>query len=138
MNWFARWNRPDVAVLSDIQADLALLRPMVLEQTRRIRRMESIMAADRDLLAQLAAGLTALAGPVQNLFDQLAAANARIADLEGQAAADEAADLDAIAPVKQAFDDLASKFTAEPESPDVEPLPEPQPTPEPETPAEPA
>jgi hypothetical protein len=109
--------------------------------TMALQEMRDHMAADRELLTALATDLTALAGPVSDLFDKYAAsetarvaAEARVAELEGAAATDEAADLSAIQPVRDAFDVIASKFRAEPETPDVEPLPEPapvEPTPEP-------
>lgn len=91
-----------------------------------LHRMEIRMAADRDLLAQLATDLTALAVPISNVIASEAALRARVAELEGAAAADEAGDLEAAQQVKAAFDVLADKFRAEPEVPDVAPLPEPE------------
>lgn len=126
MNSFAWWSWGADAV-SDIQKDTARLVWAATETNTRLSRLEQLMAADRDLLASLAADLTALAGPVADLFDSYAAAQARIVELEGDAAADEAGDLSAIAPVKAAFDAIAAKFTSEPEVPDVEPVPAPGP-----------
>jgi septal ring factor EnvC (AmiA/AmiB activator) len=111
--------------ITDLQYEVASMRPVLRDIVQRLKEIKSIMAADRELLAQLAADLTALAVPVQDLIESEAALRARVAELEGQAAADEAGDLEAAQSVKTAFDALAGKFTAEPESPDVEPLPEP-------------
>lgn len=104
--------------------------------TLSLQEMRNEMAADRDMLTQLAADVTALSGPISDLFDKYAAAEqarvaaeARVAELEGEAAADEVADLAAIQPVRDAFDSIAAKFRDEPEVPDVEPLPEPEPEP---------
>lgn len=126
MNWLERFLLP-WRITSDLQRDMAQGLVLLLDIQARTKRMEDKMAADRELLAQLAEGLTTLATPVQDVIDKLTAANAKIAELEGQAAADEVADLSAIAPVKDAFDALAAKFRDEPEAPDVEPLPEPEP-----------
>lgn len=103
--------------------------------TTALTNLEDQMAADRDLLASIAQGLTALSAPITDLITSNAALRARVVELEGEAAADEAGDLEAAQGVKAAFDELAGKFTAEPEVPDVDPLPEP--APEPEAPAEP-
>lgn len=116
----AKLDRIDSAVTTRIPGRLALL--------------ESILSADRDLLAEIASGLTSLATPVNDLIASEAALRARVVELEGQAAADEAGDLEAAQSVKTAFDGIADKFRSEPELPDVEPLPE-VPT-EPGTPAE--
>lgn len=99
--------------------------------TRKLETLETLMAADRDLLAEIATGLTALATPVADLIASEAALRARVVELEGEAAADEAGDLEAAGAVKDAFDVLAGKFRSEPEVPDVEPLPEPAPVDEP-------
>jgi peptidoglycan hydrolase CwlO-like protein len=111
--------------ITNLQLDVAEMRPVLRDIVRRLKEIKSIMAADRELLAQLATDLTTLATPVQALIESEAALRVRVAELEGQAAADEAGDLEAATAVKTAFDNLAGKFTAEPESPDVEPLPEP-------------
>lgn len=138
-DWFT-WPR---ASISAMERDVARLVMQAAQTNTQLREMRKLMAADRDLLTELAADLTALAGPVADLFTALAtaeaarlAAEARVAELEGAAAADEQADLSAIAPVKAAFDNIAAKFAAEPEVPDVEPLPEPRPEPTPEPPAD--
>lgn len=125
MSWLEQllWPRRR-RVLSNIELDVAATRLAVLEIVTRLNKMEKHMAADRDLLAQIAADLTTLATPVAALVASEAALRARVVELEGEAAADEAGDLEAAGAVKTAFDNLASKLTAEPESPDVEPLPE--------------
>jgi len=139
--WFV-WPR---AAISAMERDVPRLVIQAAQPNTQLREVRLLMAADRDMLAELATDLTALAGPVGDLFVKFAAseaarvaAEARVAELEGAAATDEAADLSAIQPVRDAFDVIASKFRAEPETPDVEPLPEPapvEPTPEPEPPA---
>lgn len=123
MSWLDYFLWPRTAI-SNIQADMAAVRLTVLEIPTRLKKLETIMAADRDLLATIAEGLTALATPVSDLIASEAALRARVAELEGDAAADEAGDLAAAGSVKAAFDNLAGKFAAEPEVPDVEPLPE--------------
>lgn len=102
-----------------------------LATTAALNRLEDQMAADRELLATIAAGLTQLAVPITDLIAANATMRARIVELEGAAAADELGDLEAAQGVKTAFDDIAAKFVAEPTVPDVEPLPGPEPTPEP-------
>lgn len=99
--------------------------------TAALQRMETRMAADRDLLALVAEGLTRLSVPISELIESERAARARVAELEGQAAADELGDVEAAQGVKDAFDVVAARFTAEPDVPDVEPLPDPEPDPEP-------
>lgn len=137
MNWMTHWLWPRAAI-SDLQADVMNIRLAILGQTADLntikantREIRTAMALDRELLATIAAGLTALAGPVTDLIASEAALRARVAELESAAAADEAGDLAAAGAVKAAFDDLAGKFTAEPEAPDVEPLPEPATDPDP-------
>jgi uncharacterized coiled-coil protein SlyX len=93
----------------------------------RLTALETLMAADRDLLAEIASGLTLLATPISDLIASEAALRARVAELEGDAAADEAGDLEAAGAVKTAFDVIADKFRSEPEVPDVEPIPDPEP-----------
>jgi len=117
-----------------MERDVARLVMQAAQTNTQLREVRLLMAADRDMLAELATDLTALAGPVGDLFDKFAAsetarvaAEARVAELEGAAATDEAADLSAIQPVRDAFEVIASKFRAEPETPDVAPLPEPAP-----------
>lgn len=126
MGWLSRLLLPR-HVLSDLQRDCATTRFVLADIVLRLKEIKQIMAADRELLAQLATDLTTLATPVQALIESEAALRARVAELEGQAAADEAGDLEAATAVKTAFDAVAAKFTAEPEVPDVEPLPEPEP-----------
>jgi hypothetical protein len=123
MSWllWLRWPRNSIV---NLQIDVAAIRDVLLQIPTQLNRMESIMAADRDLLANIAEGLTALAAPVSDLIASEAALRARVADLEGQAAADEAGDLEAASAVKVAFDGIADQFRSEPEVPDVEPLPE--------------
>lgn len=122
----------------DLSRQMSLVWDYVITETtstvNALNALGARMAADRDLLAQIAAGMTALAAPVTDLIASEAALRARVVELEGAAAADEAGDLAAAQEVKAAFDDLAAKFTAEPESPDVDPLPEPEPNPEPSDP----
>lgn len=120
MSWldFLTWPR---AAISNIEADLAWVR---VEIPARLKHLENLMAADRDLLATIAQGLTALASPVADLIASEAALRARVVELEGDAAADEAGDLAAAGAVKTAFDELAGKFADEPEVPDVAPLPD--------------
>lgn len=113
------------AALSDLQRDTAATRLVLVDVVRLLKEIKSAMAADRELLAQLASDLTTLATPVQQLIESEAALRARVAELEGQAAADEAGDLEAAQAVKTAFDGIAEKFRDEPEVPDVEPLPDP-------------
>jgi uncharacterized coiled-coil protein SlyX len=105
----------------DLPRNAALL-PQILEL---LEGMNLNMAADRDMMAQLAADLDTLATPIGDVLTKYEAANARIAELEGQAAADEVADLDALQPVRAAYQRIADRFQAEPEVPDVAPLPEP-------------
>ena len=127
MTWWSRiWARITwpLAALSDLQRDLARTQFALVEIITRLKEIKTLMAADRDLLTQLASDMTALATPVQQLIESEAALRARVVELEGQAAADEAGDLEAAQAVKTAFDNVASKFQAEPEVPDVEPLPE--------------
>ena len=119
-DWFT-WPR---AAISDLQRDLARVQFALAETNTRLKEIKTLMSADRDLLAQLASDMTALATPVQSLIESEAALRARVVELEGAAAADEAGDLEAAGAVKAAFDAIASKFQAEPEVPDVEPLPE--------------
>jgi hypothetical protein len=112
------------AAVSDLRRDVAQLAFMTVDIVNRLKEIQKTMAADRDLLAQLASDLTALATPVSDLIASEAALRARVVELEGQAAADEAGDLEAAQAVRSAFDNVASKFQNEPEVPDVEPLPE--------------
>lgn len=121
-----RWYLLPHAVAGDLQHIRENLRTMSVRVSNidtTLRGMRRAMAADREMLAGLAEDMATLATPVQDLLDKYAAANARIAELEGQAAADEVADLEAIRPVRDAFDAIARKFREEPEAPDVEPLP---------------
>lgn len=118
-------------VVTDLQRDAATLRFVLADLVIGLKEIKVAMAADRELLAQLASDVTTLATPVQALIDSEHALRARVAELEGQAVADEAGDLAAAQEVKDAFDALAGKFTAEPEAPNVEPLPEPTPEPAP-------
>jgi hypothetical protein len=111
------------AAVSDLRRDVAQLAFMTVDIVNRLKEIQKTMAADRDLLAQLASDLTALATPVSDLIASEAALRARVVELEGQAAADEAGDLEAAQAVRAAFDNVASKFQNEPEVPDVEPLP---------------
>lgn len=126
MGWLDRFLLPWTAI-SDLQRDSATARFVLADIVLRLKELKTAMAADRELLAQLATDLTTLATPVQALIESEAALRARVVELEGQAAADEAGDLEAATAVKTAFDSLAGKFTAEPESPDVEPLPDVEP-----------
>lgn len=123
MSWldYLTWPR---AAISDLQRDVAFQRLALSEIRTQLKEIKTLMAADRELLAQIAEGLTTLATPVSDLIASEAALRARVAELEGEAAADEAGDLEAAGAVKTAFDNLAGKFQAEPEVPDVEPLPE--------------
>jgi uncharacterized coiled-coil protein SlyX len=98
------------------------------EMPDRLKRMETTMAADRELLTTIAQGLTALNPTIAALVASEAALRARVVELEGQALADEVGDLAAAAEVKAAFDGVASQFTAEPSVPDVEPLPDAEPS----------
>lgn len=123
MSWLDHITWPRRAI-SNLEADMAAVRMAVLKIPTRLKNLENLMAADRELLAQIAEGLTTLAVPVSDLIASEAALRARVAELETDAAADEAGDLEAAGAVKAAFDNLAAKFTAEPEVPDVEPLPE--------------
>lgn len=122
MNWFTTWLFGPA--LSDVQRDVVAIRNALPNITTQLKEIKTAMAADRDMLAQIADGLTTLATPVTDLIASEAALRTRVAELEGAAAADEAGDLEAAGAVKTAFDNLASKFQAEPEVPDVEPLPE--------------
>ncbi len=124
MSWFARFTAPWRLSTEVLDALMRLERAVDTDLPAQLTRMETLMAADRDLLAEIATGLTALATPVTDLIASEAALRARVAELEGQAAADEAGDLEAAQAVKSAFDGIADKFRAEPEVPDVEPLPE--------------
>lgn len=124
MSWLIHYFCPDV---SDLQRDIAALRMIADSNTitlTLIKKELKTMAADRELLAQLADSLTQLATPVAALIASEKALRARVAELEGAAAADEAGDLEAATAVKTAFDALAGQFVAEEEAPDVEPLPE--------------
>jgi hypothetical protein len=112
------------AALSDLQRAVAQVAFTQVDIVNRLKEIQTIMAADRELLTQLASDMTALATPVQNLIESEAALRARVVELEGQAAADESGDLQAAQAVKDAFDTVAEKFRNEPEVPDVEPLPE--------------
>lgn len=112
------------AALSDLQRDVARVALTQVDIVNRLKEIQKTMAADRELLTQLASDMTALATPVQQLIESEAALRARVVELEGQAAADEAGDLEAAQAVKDAFDTVAEKFRNEPEVPDVEPLPE--------------
>jgi septal ring factor EnvC (AmiA/AmiB activator) len=121
---FWAWLTWPLAALSDLQRDTAQVLCALVEIITRLKEIKQTMAADRELLAQLASDMSALATPVQNLIESERALRARVVELEGQAAADEAGDLEAAQQVKAAFDQVAEKFRAEPEVPDVEPLPE--------------
>lgn len=123
MGWLTTFLLPWTAA-PDLQRDTSASRWLLADVVLKLKEIKEIMAADRELLAQLATDLTTLATPVQALIESEAALRARVAELEGQAAADEAGDLEAAQAVKTAFDAVAAKFTAEPEVPDVEPLPE--------------
>ncbi|MBW0088211.1 hypothetical protein I4I73_29020, partial [Pseudonocardia sp. KRD-184] len=109
MAWHDRFTWP-LTALSDLQRDLLAVRMAVLQIPTRLTRMEKNMAADRELLAKIAEGLTALATPVSDLIASEAALRAEVADLKGAAAADEAGDLEAASLVKDAFDDVAEMF----------------------------
>lgn len=81
---------------------------------RKIDELGASVADLSTLLNDIAAGLSGpLAGSVQELI-------ARNAELEGVSAGNSAAAQN----VRTAFDDLAAKFTNDPEAPDVAPLPE--------------
>jgi hypothetical protein len=112
------------AILKDLRRDITQVLLALVEIITRLKEIKQIMAADRELLVQLASDLTTLATPVQSLIESEAALRARVTELEGQAASDEAGDLEAAQQVKTAFDAIAEKFQAEPTVPDVEPLPE--------------
>jgi hypothetical protein len=112
------------AILKDLRRDITQVLLALVEIITRLKEIKQIMAADRELLVQLASDLTTLATPVQSLIESEAALRARVTELEGQAASDEAGDLEAAQQVKTAFDAIAVKFQAEPTVPDVEPLPE--------------
>lgn len=87
------------------------------------RKLETIMSQTSELLDQVATGLTTLGQPIADLIAENAAQAAKIAELEdGEVAESAAADR-----VKVAFDDIAGKFTATPNVPDVPPLPDPAP-----------
>ena len=102
--------------------DLVAWLEAFLDMPQRLKRMEKIMAADRDLLAKVAEGLVALGPSVAALIASEAALRAQVAELQGAAATDEAGDLSAAQDVKDAFDPLAAMFTAEPGLPDVPPV----------------
>lgn len=132
LTWPGTWPRE---ALSQVQADVSYLRLFVTTDViTRLSRMEINMSADRELLAEIARGLTLLSTPVANLIAANATLRELVAGLEGDAAADEAGDLEAAQAVKVAFDDIADRFRSEPEVPDVDPLPE-VPADEPEPPA---
>jgi hypothetical protein len=127
MSWLSDWTdyfRAPWARYSDIDARLIRISGGVEQMNTKITTLGVTMAADREMLATIAEGLTALSAPVSDLIASEAALRARVVELEGEAAADEAGDLAAAGAVKSAFDDLAGKFAAEPEVPDVAPLPE--------------
>jgi hypothetical protein len=115
-------------------------RAVVLQIPAHFTRLETLMSADRDFLAELAQDLSALTAPVDALIASEAALRARVAELEGEAAADEAGDLAAAQPVREQLNLIAGKFAAKPDLPDVtapaEPVVDEPVASEPEQPAE--
>jgi hypothetical protein len=94
-------------------------RAVVLQIPAHLTRLETLMSADRDFLAELAQDLSDLTAPVDALLASEAALRARVAELEGEAAADEAGDLAAAQPVREQLNLIAGKFAAKPDLPDV-------------------
>lgn len=84
------------------------------------------MADTSALLNEVADGLR---GPLATSITELIAENQRLAADNATLSGEDAAESSAAANVRSAFDEVAGKFTAAPEVPDVAPLPEPAPNP---------
>lgn len=92
----------------------------LLELPRNIRKLVDHMADISPLLNEVAESLRGgLSTSIQAILEENAALRATNAELSGE----DVAESEAAANVKAAFDEVASKFTAAPEAPDVEPLP---------------
>jgi t-SNARE complex subunit (syntaxin) len=100
------------AALADLQRDLARVQFALVEVTTRLKEIKKLMADNSQLLNDVADGLAQLNQPVADLL----AENARLrGEDEGESAA--------AARVRAAYDGIAEKFRAEPQVPDVAPLP---------------
>jgi uncharacterized coiled-coil protein SlyX len=101
------------ALMDRLRSAVARLYTRADLQDARLTRLEKRMATDRDLIERLAAALPVIA-------DGIRAKDARIAELEGNAAGDEAADTAALSPVADAVDALVAAVS--PAAPDVTPV----------------
>jgi peptidoglycan hydrolase CwlO-like protein len=100
------------ALLSDLQRAVSRVELAQVEIITRLKGIGSLMADNSQLLNDVADGLAQLNQPVADLL----AENARLrGEDEGESAA--------AARVRAAYDGIAEKFRAEPEVPDVAPLP---------------
>src|SRR5690349_5902834 len=114
----AAW-RP-LGFLTDLVHVVADTRLLVDENRTILNRLEGLMADVSQLLNEVADGLRGpLATSINDLIASEAAARAEAAQLRGE----DVAESDAAANVKAAFDEVASKFSASPDVPDVAPLP---------------
>ncbi len=120
------WSRQvdDVLAATDhIRSDTDTLVAGQGKTNRTLERLERIITAMADqsaLLNSVADGLRTLGGTIAALRDENTGLRARNAELEGEEVAESAA----TANVKAEFDKVAGLFTAEPDVPDVEPLPD--------------
>lgn len=86
MNWFARWCRPDMAVLSDIQMDVASTRLAVNQLFRKIDSIKGIIMATADeIVTAFDAETDRVAGVLTEIQSELATA------IAGSSAASDAA-----------------------------------------------
>lgn len=88
-----------------------------------IDHLETLMADVSALLNEVADGLS---GPLATSINELIAERDALAAQNAALTGEDVAESEAAGRVKSAFDAVASKFTATPEVPDVEPLPEPE------------
>lgn len=119
MRWLT-WLRETHEATACMRVDVRdIRRAVVLQIPTRLIRLETLMSADRDFLNELAQDLSDLAAPVDALLASESALRARVAELEGEAAADQAGDLAAAQPVRDQLDLIRGKFAAKPDLPDI-------------------
>ncbi len=91
--------------------------------TRFLDHLENTMAADRDLITTILAGLGPIAEAIRAKDATIAALRGRLTDAGIAAAADEATDAAALTPVAQAVDAMALALAASPATGATEPEP---------------
>jgi methyl-accepting chemotaxis protein len=93
---------------------------LLLKVQTQLNRMGAQMADVTDLLNELASDIDTLATPLDEVLAELADAKAQLAAQSGE----EASESEAVTRVRESFNRIADKFTQEPSTPDVDPLPD--------------